>query len=151
MEKFNYEPNGYNRKEVNQFISDVIDQTSGIVKKYTEQKEKIKQQEAEISKLREEVEHYHRIESNLKDTIIRAEHTANHIKYLAEQDSDIIVKDAKNSASRIVNEALIKAEKIDNQTDIANKNLKIFKRKLKILLEQQAAIIDEIEDIEILD
>ena len=24
MEKFNYEPNGYNRKEVNQFISDVI-------------------------------------------------------------------------------------------------------------------------------
>ena len=43
MEKFNYEPNGYNRKEVNQFISDVIDQTSGIVKKYTEQKEKIKQ------------------------------------------------------------------------------------------------------------
>ena len=41
MEKFNYEPNGYNRKEVNQFISDVIDQTSGIVKKYTEQKEKI--------------------------------------------------------------------------------------------------------------
>ena len=37
----------------------------------------------------------------------------------------------KNSASRIVNEALIKAEKIDNQTDIANKNLKIFKRKLK--------------------
>lgn len=40
MEKFNYEPNGYNRKEVNQFISDVIDQTSGIVKKYTEQKRK---------------------------------------------------------------------------------------------------------------
>ena len=110
MEKFNYEPNGYNRKEVNQFISDVIDQTSGIVKKYTEQKEKIKQQEAEISKLREEVEHYHRIESNLKDTIIRAEHTADHIKYLAEQDSDIIVKDAKNSASRIVNEALINGE-----------------------------------------
>ena len=35
MEKFNYEPNGYNRKEVNQFISDVIDQTSGIVKKNT--------------------------------------------------------------------------------------------------------------------
>ena len=51
----------------------------------------------------------------------------------------------------VADEALIKAEKIDNQTDIANKNLKIFKRKLKILLEQQAAIIDEIEDIEILD
>lgn len=47
MEKFNYEPNGYNRKEVNQFISDVIDQTSGIVKniqnkkkKYTNKKQK---------------------------------------------------------------------------------------------------------------
>lgn len=150
MEKFNYELNGYNRKEVNQFISDVIDQTSGIVKKYTDQKETIKKQATEISKLKEELNHYHEIESDLKDALIRAETTADHIKYLARQDSDIIIKDAKNSASRIVNEALIKSQKIENQTDIASKNLKIFKRKLKIIMEQQMAIVDEIEDIEIL-
>ena len=48
MEKFNYEPNGYNRKEVNKFVSDVIDQTSGIVNKYIEQKETIKNQQKVI-------------------------------------------------------------------------------------------------------
>ena len=150
MEKFNYEPNGYNRKEVNQFISDVIDQTSGIVKKYTLQKETIKNQEKEIARLKDQLAHYEQIESGLRDRLLNAELTADQIKYLAKQDSEIIVKDAKNSASRIVNEALIKAQKIENQTDTAYKNLKIFKRKLKIIMEQQMAIIDEIEDIEIL-
>ena len=29
MEKFSYEANGYNRQEVNQFVSDVIAQTEG--------------------------------------------------------------------------------------------------------------------------
>ena len=33
MEKFSYETNGYNRNEVNQFISDVIRETEGIISK----------------------------------------------------------------------------------------------------------------------
>ena len=44
MEKFSYEANGYNRSEVNQFISDVIDQTEGIITK-------CKMQNAEIEKI----------------------------------------------------------------------------------------------------
>ena len=33
MEKFSYETNGYNRNEVNQFISDVIRETENIIAK----------------------------------------------------------------------------------------------------------------------
>ncbi len=150
MEKFNYEPNGYNRKEVNQFISDVIDQTSSIVKKYTEQKEVIKNQERQISKLEDELAHYQQIENSLRDRIITAENTADQIKYLAQKDSDIIVQDAKNSASKIVNDALLKAQKIDNETEMAYKNLSIFKKKLKIIAEEQLALVEEIEEIEVL-
>lgn len=157
MEKFNYEPNGYNRQEVNNFISDVIDQTSGIVKKYTEQKEKIKKQDEqikeqneEILKLKNELAHYRQIENNLKDSIIRADDTASQIKYLAKQDADLIIKDAKNNASRIVNEALIKSQKIDSRTEIALKNFKVFKRKINIIVEEQKAILDELNDIEVI-
>ena len=49
MEKFSYEANGYNRKEVNQFISDVIVQTEGIITR-------CKSQSAEIEKLRADLE-----------------------------------------------------------------------------------------------
>ena len=124
MEKFNYEPNGYNRKEVNKFISDVIDQTSGIVEKYKIQKETIINQQKEIEDLKVKLEHYKRHEQTIKDSIIRAENNAQEIKLLAKKESDIIINDAKNSASRIVNEALIKADEIDSRTMVAAKNLK---------------------------
>lgn len=150
MEKFNYEPNGYNRKEVNQFVSDVIDQTSGIVNKYIEQKETIKNQQKDIVNLKLELDRYKTLESNLKDQILRSERNAEQIKIHAKEEANMIIMDAKSSASRIVNEALIKAEEVEMKTRIAARNLKIFKQKLKIVVEQQKAIVDEIDDIEII-
>lgn len=150
MEKFNYEPNGYNRKEVNKFVSDVIDQTSGIVNKYIEQKETIKNQQKDIVNLKLELDRYKTLESNLKDQILRSERNAEQIKIHAKEEANMIIMDAKSSASRIVNEALIKAEEVEMKTRIAAKNLKIFKQKLKIVVDQQKAIVDEIDDIEII-
>lgn len=150
MEKFNYEPNGYNRKEVNKFVSDVIDQTSGIVNKYIEQKETIKNQQKDIVNLKLELDRYKTLESNLKDQILRSERNAEQIKIHAKEEANMIIMDAKNSASRIVNEALIKAEEVEMKTRIAQRNLKIFKQKLKIVVDQQKAIVDEIDDIEII-
>jgi len=150
LEKFNYEPNGYNRKEVNKFVSDVIDQTSGIVNKYIEQKETIKNQQKDIVNLKLELDRYKTLESNLKDQILRSERNAEQIKIHAKEEANMIIMDAKSSASRIVNEALIKAEEVEMKTRIAQKNLKIFKQKLKIVVDQQKAIVDEIDDIEII-
>lgn len=150
MEKFNYEPNGYNRKEVNKFVSDVIDQTSGLVNKYIEQKETIKNQQKDIVNLKLELDRYKTLESNLKDQILRSERNAEQIKIHAKEEANMIIMDAKSSASRIVNEALIKAEEVEMKTRIAQKNLKIFKQKLKIVVDQQKAIVDEIDDIEII-
>jgi cell division initiation protein len=150
LEKFNYEPNGYNRKEVNKFVSDVIDQTSGIVNKYIEQKETIKNQQKDIVNLKLELDRYKTLESNLKDQILRSERNAEQIKIHAKEEANMIIMDAKSSASRIVNEALIKAEEVEMKTRIAQRNLKIFKQKLKIVVDQQKAIVDEIDDIEII-
>ena len=65
------------------------------------------------------------------------------------EEREMIVRDAKNNASRIVNEALLKAEKIENNAETLEKNMKIFKRKLKVIMEQQMAVVDEIELLEL--
>lgn len=142
MEKFNYEANGYNRKEVNQFISDVIVQTEGIIKK-------CQAQIGEIDNLKKELEHYHDIENSLKQAVVNAEITGDNIKRMARDEANMIVNDAKNNANRIVNEALLKAEKIEVNREILEKNMKIFKRKLKLIMEQQMAVVDEIEVLEL--
>ena len=142
MKKFSYEENGYNRSEVNQFISDVIKQTEGIIKKCRVQSE-------EIEKVKKELSHYKSLEENLKTAIIKAEETGDNIKRMAREEHELIVKDAKNNASRIVNEALLRAEKIENQADTLERNMRIFKRKLKVIMEQQMAVVEEIEVLEL--
>ena len=136
MEKFSYETNGYNRSEVNNFVEEVNTQTEGIVKK-------CKQQRDEIEKLVEELKHYRNLENSLKDAIIKAEEAGDNIKRMAREESNMIITDAKNNASRIVNEALLRAEKIEIN------NIKIFKRKLKLIMEQQMAVVEEIEVLEL--
>ena len=61
----------------------------------------------------------------------------------------MIVEDAKHNASRIVNEALLKADKIQTKADTLEQNVKIFKKKLKLIMEQQLAVVDEIEVLEL--
>lgn len=142
MEKFHYETNGYNKEEVNDFIKRVIKETEGIINKCEEQKDKIKV-------LEEQLNTYPRVEETLKQSLINAEKTSDDLKKVANERANIIISDAKNDASRIINDALLRAEKIDEQTDILERNIKIFKRKLKIIVEQQLAVVEEIEVLDL--
>lgn len=142
MEKFSYETNGYNRDEVNKFINDVIVQTENIVSR-------CKKQRDEIESLKKELEHYRNLEKSLNMAILKAEETGDNIKRMARDEAEMIIGDAKGNASRIVNESLLRAEKIENRADILERNLNIFKRKLRIIVEQQMAVVDEIEVLEL--
>lgn len=142
MEKFSYETNGYNRDEVNKFINDVIVQTENIVSRCRKQRD-------EIESLKKELEHYKNLEKSLNMAILKAEETGDNIKRMARDEAEMIIGDAKGNASRIVNESLLRAEKIENRADILERNLNIFKRKLRIIVEQQMAVVDEIEVLEL--
>jgi len=140
MEKFGYEENGYNREEVNQFISDVIKGTEEIVVR-------VKNQEIELEKLRKELEFYKNKQNFTTTSIIRAEEAGENIRKIALEESEIIINNAKQNASRIINEALIKAETLENHTKRLEENVRIYKAKLKVIIEQQKVIIDEMDKV----
>ena len=144
MEKFSYEANGYNRSEVNRFVSDVIRETEGIITR-------VRKQNTEIEELKKELQHYKEQEANLKDALLKAEETSDNIKKMAREEREMIVTDAKNNASRIVNEALLKAERIELQADTLERNMRIFKKKLRSIMDQQMAVVEEIELLELED
>lgn len=142
MDKFHYEANGYNISEVNAFIERVIRETEGIINKCQEQKDEIKD-------LKDKLESYKLLEDSINKSIVNAEKTSDNIKRLAREEANVIVSDAKNNASRIVNDALIRSERIEQQADVLERNIKIFKRKLKIIVEQQLAVVEEIEVLDL--
>ena len=144
MEKFNTEANGYSKKEVNQFVDHVLEETRSIVDKFQKQKD-------EIERLEIELEYYKKLENSIKDALIKAEETGENIKKSAKEESMMITNEAKENASRIVNDALLRAEKIETQRETLETNMKIFKRKLKLIMEEQMAVVEEIEKIELED
>ena len=89
------------------------------------------------------------MEDSLKSAMIKAEETGDNIKKMAREESTMIVTDAKHNASRIVNEALLRAERIETKADTLERNMRIFKKKLKAIMEQQMAVVDEIEILEL--
>ncbi len=142
MEKFSYEANGYNRNEVNQFVGEVIKETEAIITR-------VKKQSVEIEELKKELTYYKNMEKNLNNAIIKAEETSDNIKRMAREESEMIITDAKHNASRIVNEALLKADKIENHAELLERNMRVFKKKLRLIVEQQMAVVEEIEVLEL--
>ena len=142
MDKFTIVEKGYNVQEVNKFIENVITQTESMLSK-------MKKQQKELELLKQEIENYKRIENDLKTALFRAQQSSNDIKKQAYDEKNVIIEEARRNASRIVNDALLRAEKIELKTDTLERNMRIFKKKLKLVVEQQLTVIDEIEDLEL--
>ncbi len=142
MERFSREENGYNKQEVNKFVDDVIAQTESIVTR-------VKRQQNEINNLNKELEVYRGLEKTLNSSLLKAEEASNSIRKNALDEAKIIVDDAKGNASRIVNDALIRAEKIEIKADTLERNIIVFKRKLKLIVDQQQSVIEDIEELDL--
>jgi cell division initiation protein len=144
VEKFSRSANGYDVEQVNKFVDDVIVQTEAVINR-------VRSQQDEIKNLKKELEHYQKIEETLKSALLNAEKASNDIKQNAIEESKIIVMDAKRNASHIINDALLRAEKIEIKADTLERNIITFKRKLKLIVEQQLAVVEDIEELELKD
>lgn len=144
MEKFRLEENGYNREDVNHFIKDVILQTEKM-------NQKMLQQQEEINTLRQKLKDYTELEDNVKNMIIKTEEISSEIKKSAKKEKEEIILEAKQSASTIINEALLDAEKVELKANLLKKNINIIKTKLSFILEEQMSIVKEIDNIELED
>ena len=131
MKKFSCEDNGYSKEEVNQFINEILNKTEEVIKKNNEQ-------EKQIEQLRTELQHYKKLQDSIKEAVVQ-------------EESEKIIIDAKLDASSIINDALERAEQIERERRLLENNMRIFKKKLKLIVEQQHVIVDKIDELEIED
>lgn len=141
MERFTTSFSGYRKDEVNKFVADCIKQVEGMI-------DSLKAKDVEIEKLKSELEKYKSLEESLNKAILMAEDTSSQIRRMANDESARIVSDAKRNASRIVNEALMQAEKVQMENATLKRNIITFKRRLKMLLENQLEMVDDIDHLD---
>lgn len=142
MKKFSKEFNGYNKEEVNDFLNEVIVQTERLLKR-------LENQQKEINSLKKDIVRYQNMEKSLNLTLANAQEVGEHIRKMANEESNMIIEEAKRNASKIVNDALIRSEKIELKTQHAERNLRVFKNKLRSIVQSQLEVVEEIETLDI--
>ena len=151
MQKFSRTLHGYNPDEVNSFLDDIISQVESMIESNRQKNEEIMLLKNELSKIKlneeliEKGKKFDELESTLNKAITMAENTGEHIRRVANKERELILEDAKRNADIIINDALVRSEKIEYQATLLRKNIIMFKRKLRINLQEQMKLIDEIE------
>ena len=99
--------------------------------------------------LHNQINYYKSIEASLNNSMAMVRNTGEQIKNNALKEREVIINDAKGIASRILNDALIKAERVNMETDKLKRDVSIYKNKVRSLIECQLEIIDDIEKVDI--
>ena len=141
MEKFDTVFRGYDKRQVQKFLDDVIVNYDALLTKS-------KKTEEDNRKLREQIEYYKKIEDTMNRAIYTAEAAGDQIKSAARKEADSLVTEARHNASRIINDALLKAERAQNHADQLKRNTNILKRRLRQIIENQLEVINEIDNID---
>lgn len=141
MRKFDITFRGYDKKQV----QDCLDE---IIKNYEALIIKSKKTEEENRKLVEQIAYYQRIEDTMNRAIYTAEEAGNQIKNSARKEAQTLVEEARHNANRIVNDALLKAERARNHADQLRRNTEVLKRRLRQIIQNQLEVIDEIDNVD---
>ena len=141
MNKFRTTIPGYSKTDVNSFV-DVV------TKEYEAMLNKLKVADAELAKLRDEVSRSKDMERTLNRALIVAEETSRQMRNVAKDEAKDIVDEARRNASRIVNDALMKATEAESEADLLRRRVAMYKRRVKQAMQEQMDMIDEIDTIQ---
>ena len=148
----------YTPEQVDQFLDQIIKQVERMIEDNKSKNREIALRDKKIEELsrivantahmQQKLAQYERMEGTLNRAIMMAQKTSDQIKSTAHRESEIILNDAKMNASRIVNESLLKAERTEMEAEMLKRNITVFKRKLRGLIEAQLEMVDDIEQVE---
>ena len=145
MKRFSVVSNGYDIDEVNRFIDIVIARMEKLNAENTASLAKIDKLNQRVAELSNRSNDNEKIEK----AILAIQETGDKIREAAKDEARVIVDEAKNNANAIIHEALTNASEMEHTKMILEKNVKVYKDRVKSLLEAELEIIDDLDKIEL--
>ncbi len=152
MKRFNIVNTGYDIDEVNQFIDVVISR----LEKLNEENSKYLKVIDELKKQTTSKESLNSLSSKdkidndkLAKALLAAEDTSLRMKELARREAEVIIEDAKRNANSIIHESLIEASKNEQEAAVLKKNIEVYKKRLKTIINNQLDMLDDLDKEEL--
>lgn len=137
--KFKLSLRGYNRREVDQFLTKLREDYQEIVHQNKVLTEEVKQ-------LREEIKEYTSKKARLEDALISAQKSAQLISESSQEQAKLTIKDAEIKANKILEEGERRLETLKNEMVNLNEQKRLFLIKLKSLIKSHSELLDFYEE-----
>ncbi|MBS4539718.1 DivIVA domain-containing protein [Clostridium sp. D2Q-11] len=128
---------GYNIKEVETFLDEIIADYEKLYKENIELKDK-------MALLNDQLKHYTSIEETLQNTLVVAQKTAEEVNMNAKAKYDNMIKEAEMKAKDIIDSANKEVISINQEYEDSKKEMLLFKMKFKTLLRSQLEMSEEL-------
>jgi cell division initiation protein len=129
---------GYNSDEVDDFIEKVTEDYEVLYKENSTLKEK-------ALGLNEKLEHYAKIEATIQNTLLLAQNAAEQAKANAQKEADMLIKNANDTAQRILDKAHADVMAINDDYDKLKQEFFKFRAKYRNFLKTQMETFDDLE------
>lgn len=152
--EFHTKMRGYDKDEVNDFLDQIIKDFELIIKENGKLTEQLKQSN-------ERLKYFNDLKDSLNQSIIVAQEAADRVKSNSQREAEItnreaqkqgqdILDQANEKARHVIEEASKRAKRLAIETDDLKKQARIFRQKLRVMMEAQLEVVKGSEWDEIL-
>lgn len=132
---------GYNVLQVEDVLLKVVEDLSDLIKENAKLKEKLEDSQ-------DKVKYYKTIENNLHNSLIIAQQTSEEIVANARNSADNIHKEAELKAQQIVEEAHKQVLSVRFEYENLRREVVAYKAKIESIIKSQLLVMDNLEDIQ---
>lgn len=129
---------GYSPDEVDEFLDKIAEDYENLYKENSTLKEK-------LSNIEDKIEHYNKMESTIQNTLLLAQNAAEQARENAKKESDLIVKNANDTAQRIIDKAHHDVLQITDDFERMKQEFCKFRTKFRSFMESQLEMFDDME------
>ncbi|NFO97416.1 DivIVA domain-containing protein [Clostridium botulinum] len=121
---------GYDCDEVDEFLDKIAEDYEALYKENSFAKERLEVAE-------EKLKHYSKIEENIQKTLVLAQSAAEQAKTSAQNEAELIIRQASESAQRIINKAHNDVIRINDDYEAVKQEFLKFRAKFKHFMSAQ--------------
>lgn len=129
---------GYSSDEVDEFLDKIAEDYEALYKENSSLKEK-------YTVINEKLDHYVKMETTIQNTLLLAQNAAEQSKQNAQKEADLIIKNANDSAQRIVDKAHNDVLQINDDYERLKQEFIKFRAKFKNFMNTQVEMFNTLE------
>ncbi len=129
---------GYSTEEVEEFMDEIADNYEELFKENSRLKDS-------LSRMKEKIEHYEKLEDTIQNTLLLAQDAADQAKTSSEQQADLIMKNANEAAQKILDKAHGEVIGINDEYEKVKAEFIKFRAKFRGFMNTQLQTFDELE------